>query len=125
MMTFIAGFAISLGSVMWLMVTEVFPVTVRGLGSSIITSVDWGVSWLVSLLLLPLIKYTSISTTFFIFFIFTVLALNFIYFFIPETKDCTLEEIEANLQAGKSCRHLGKSVNKPAIIQPLEQKITT
>src|SRR5260370_1303315 len=42
MLVFIAGFAISLGPIMWLMIAEIFPLKLRGLGASLATCINWG-----------------------------------------------------------------------------------
>ncbi len=55
MLVFIAGFAISLGPIMWLMIAEIFPLKVRGLGASLATCINWGSNWLVAITFLTLI----------------------------------------------------------------------
>ena len=40
--------------------------------------------------------------------ILALVSILFVYFLVPETKGCTLEDIEANLYAGKSARYLGE-----------------
>ncbi len=108
MLVFIAGFAISLGPIMWLMIAEIFPLKVRGLGASIATCVNWGSNWLVAITFLTLIETTGASGTFFIYFLISLVSIFFVYFFVPETKGCSLEDIESNLYAGKSARQLGE-----------------
>jgi len=107
MLIYIIGFGISLGPIMWLMIAEIFPLRVRGLGSSIATSINWGSNWLVTFTFLTLIQYFNISGTFLIYAVFSILSLFFIYFYVPETRGVSLEEIEMNLYAGKPLRHLG------------------
>lgn len=108
MLTFIAGFAISLGPIMWLTIAEIFPLKVRGLGSSLATCINWGSNWLVAITFLTLVQFWGLSGTFLIYFFISVFALLFIYFFVPETKNISLEQIENNLFAGKPMRHLGQ-----------------
>jgi sugar porter (SP) family MFS transporter len=108
MVVFIAGFAISLGPIMWLMISEVFPLKVRGLGSSIATCVNWASNWLVTITFLTLVQFVGPSGTFLIYFIIGIITILFVYNWIPETKGVSLEKIEANLYAGKPSRYLGK-----------------
>ena len=108
MLVFIGGFAISLGPIMWLVIAEIFPLKVRGLGASLATCVNWGSNWLVAITFLSLIEVLGPSGTFFIYFIVSIFSIIFVYFWVPETKGCTLEDIEANLYAGKSARQLGE-----------------
>jgi len=109
MLVFIAGFAISLGPIMWLMIAEIFPLKVRGLGASLATAINWGSNWLVAITFLTLIEWLGAGGTFFIYFIISLFSILFTYLWVPETKGCSLEEIEANLYAGKPSRYLGKS----------------
>lgn len=110
MLLFIAGFSISLGPIMWLMIAEIFPLKVRGLGASLATCINWGSNWLVAITFLTLIQVLGPSGTFFIYFLISILSIIFVYFWVPETKGCTLEQIESNLYAGKPARQLGQSL---------------
>jgi sugar porter (SP) family MFS transporter len=108
MLIFIAGFAISLGPIMWLMIAEIFPLKVRGLGASIATCINWTFNWLVAVTFLTLINVIGASGTFFLYFVISIFAIIFVYAWAPETKGCTLEDIEANLYARKPLRRLGE-----------------
>lgn len=108
MLVFIAGFAISLGPIMWLMIAEIFPLKVRGLGASIATCINWSSNWLVAITFLSLISWIGASGAFGVYFSLSLIAILFVYLWVPETKACTLEDIEANLYAGKSARRLGE-----------------
>ncbi len=108
MLVFIGGFAISLGPIMWLVIAEIFPLKVRGLGASLATCVNWGSNWVVAITFLSLIEVLGPSGTFFIYFVVSIFSIIFVYFWVPETKGCTLEDIEANLYAGKRASQLGE-----------------
>jgi sugar porter (SP) family MFS transporter len=108
MFLYIACFAFSLGPIMWLMIAEIYPLRVRGVGASLATSVNWASNLLVTATFLKLVQYLGVGGTFFTYMIFSILSLFFVYFFVPETKGVTLEEIEENLFSGKRFRKLGK-----------------
>jgi len=108
MMVYIIGFGISLGPIMWLTIAEIFPLSVRGLGSSLATCVNWGSNWLVAITFLGLIDLFNASGTFLIYCVITLLSLIFIYAYVPETKGTSLEQIEANLYRGLPARELGR-----------------
>ena len=110
MLVYIAGFAISLGPIMWLMISEIYPLKIRGLGASVATAANWGSNMLVAVTFLTLIEFLGPTGTFLIYFVISVLGLWFIYKIVPETKDISLEEIEKNLYAGKTCKQLGQPV---------------
>jgi len=107
MLVYIGGFAISLGPIMWLMISEVFPLRVRGLGSSLATCTNWSSNFIVTLTFLTLLENFGPSSTFFIYSMLSLLSLGFVYKYVPETKGVSLEQIEANLYAGKPARLLG------------------
>ena len=110
MMVYIAGFAVSLGPIMWLMIAEIYPLKVRGLGSSLATAANWGSNMIVAVTFLTLIEFLGTSGTFLVYFIISIFALWFIAAYVPETRGVSLETIEANLYAGKPCKQLGQPI---------------
>ncbi len=107
MMLYIPSFAISLGPIMWLIITEVFPLEIRGVGTSLMVSLSWGFNFIIAQTFLTLIQGLGARGTFMIYASISILGWLFVYFLIPETKGISLENIEANLRAGLGCRHLG------------------
>lgn len=108
MLLYIACFAFSLGPIMWLMISEIYPLRVRGLGSSFATAANWGSNMIVALTFLSLVEFFGAHTTFIIYAVISLLSLLFVYYLVPETKGVTLEQIEENLHAGLSFRRLGE-----------------
>ena len=107
LVTYIIGFSIGLGPITWLIISEIFPLKVRGFGASIATSVHWLSNFVVTLTFLSLVDGIGASATFFSYFILSVIAFIFIYLYLPETKGVSLEVIENNLYSGKAWRDLG------------------
>jgi len=107
MIVYIASFATSLGPIMWLMISEIFPLSIRGVGSSLAISASWGFNMLVSLTFLTLMQFMGPSRIFWLYAILCILGWLFVYFIVPETKDCSLEKIEENLRLGHPSRELG------------------
>jgi MFS family permease len=94
-MFFITCYAFSIGPIAWILVSEVFPLRVRGRGVAAAT-LSFGVSnFLVSLTFLSLLKAAGTSLTFLIYGTFCVVTLLFVRFVIPETKGRELESISA------------------------------
>ncbi len=101
---YIASFAMSLGPVCWIMVSEIMPLKIRGFAMSAATVSNFAFNFIVVLSFLPMLEILGKSTTFFIFGLITILSLFFVYFFVPETKGISLEKIEENWHKGISPR---------------------
>jgi sugar porter (SP) family MFS transporter len=98
---FIASFAISAGPIAWLIVAEVFPLAIRGRAASFATSTNWAAN-LVLVLVFPLVVGTPgvPERVGLAFLAYAAISAGFIVFvarLVPETKDRTLEQIEADL----------------------------
>ena len=94
---FVAGFAISLGPVMWVLFSELFPNRVRGVAISFVGLINSGVSFLVQLVFPWELENLGNSTTFLIYGVFALLGLFIVWRLLPETKGKSLEELEAEL----------------------------
>ena len=94
---FVASFAISLGPVMWVLFSEIFPNAVRGLAISFVGLINSGVSFGVQLLFPWELAALGNATTFAIYALFGLVGLILILWLVPETKGKTLEEIEQQL----------------------------
>jgi sugar porter (SP) family MFS transporter len=105
LLVFIASFAIGLGPVFWLMISEIFPLGIRSKAMSVCTVANWLFNFLVSYFFLSLVSGIGRPGTFWIYAGFGVLAVVVFALRVPETKDRSLEEIE---------RQLGVSEEQPA-----------
>jgi MFS family permease len=94
---FVASFAISLGPVMWVLFSELFPNRIRGLAISFVGLINSAVSFMVQLVFPWELETLGNATTFLIYGVFAVLGLIFIVRKIPETKNKTLEQLEKEL----------------------------
>jgi len=88
------AFGIGLGPVMWLLISEIYPTKIRGKAMSLATLSVWGSNWLVAVTFLTLLNRAGPSKTFWLYGVISVAAFVFCYFFVPETKGRTLEQIE-------------------------------
>jgi len=91
---YIVSFGISLGPVVWLLISEIYPTKIRGKAMSIATLCVWGANWLVAGTFLSLIHAAGRAGTFWIFAAICVAAFFFCLLFVPETKGRSLEDIE-------------------------------
>ena len=95
LMFFITCYAFSLGPIAWILVSEVFPLRLRGRGVAAATLTFGTSNFIVSLTFLSLLKAAGTSLTFVIYSAFCILTLIFVRFVIPETKGRELESISA------------------------------
>jgi MFS family permease len=94
-------FEISLGPVMWLMLSELYPLQVKGVAMSFGSTACWIFTVLVTLLFPVVSSLLGTSGVFFMFSVVAFVAIVFMYFFVPETKGKSLEKIETMLREGK------------------------
>jgi SP family galactose:H+ symporter-like MFS transporter len=108
LMLYVGSFAISLGPVFWLLISEIYPLKIRSLAMSAVTVVNWAANLIVALTFLSIIQVLGRPGTFWLFGLVGIGAWVFSYFFVPETKGRSLEEIESHWRSGKHPRLMGK-----------------
>lgn len=86
------------GVCIWLIISEVFPLYVRGKGASIGAFSHWGFNLLVSLTTLSMIERIGLGYAMWVYAGISLLAMLFVYFLVPETAGHSLEQIEADLR---------------------------
>jgi sugar porter (SP) family MFS transporter len=106
LMTYVGFFAVGLGPVFWLILSEIYPLRIRGRAMSVGTAANWLSNLIVALTFLTLTKVIGKPGTFWLYAAVTVGAWSFAWFLVPETKGKTLEQIEAHWRAGKHPREL-------------------
>ena len=94
---FVASFAVSLGPVMWVLFSELFPNYIRGIAISFVGLINSGVSFVVQWIFPWELASLGNSMTFLIYGLFAVAGLIFIIRTVPETKGKSLEELEKEL----------------------------
>jgi sugar porter (SP) family MFS transporter len=99
LLVYIMGFAIGLGPVFWLMISEIFPLQMRGPAMAVCTMFNWGFNFLISYTFLSLTSALTKQGAFWLYAFFGVCAVIFFATLVPETKDRSLEEIQAELGA--------------------------
>lgn len=118
---YIAFFAASLGPLGWVIISEVFPLKVRGIGASIGSLFNWLFNGVVAFTFFKIVKGLTIQGTditvnnenlgnpagaFFLYAFVGIAGLLWGYFYIPETKGKSLEMIEDHWRQGKTSREL-------------------
>jgi sugar porter (SP) family MFS transporter len=104
LLVYTASFAIGLGPVFWLLISEIYPVAVRGRAMSVAAIANWGAYFVVTISFLTLLGAIHGSGTFFLFAGLTIAALIYFRARVPETKNRSLQDIERDLQNGAPVR---------------------
>ncbi|MGW2378631.1 sugar porter family MFS transporter [Streptomyces sp. NPDC001658] len=97
--TFLAFQQGAISPVTWLMLSEIFPMRMRGFGMGVAAVVLWLTNFVIGLVFPSLVDGIGVSNTFFLFVVAGVLSLTFVKLYVPETKGRTLETLEAELRA--------------------------
>lgn len=102
LLAYIACFAFSLGTIAWILVSEVFPLRVRGRGVAAATLSSGIANFFVSLTFLSLIHRVGDAATFAIYGVLSALTILFIRFAVPETCGRDLESISIRTIPGET-----------------------
>jgi SP family galactose:H+ symporter-like MFS transporter len=92
---YVGFFAIGLGPVFWLLISEIFPLAIRARGMSAATIANWLANLVVALTFLDLVGFLGHAGVFVLYAILTFAGLGFAYALVPETKGLTLEAVQA------------------------------
>lgn len=107
LLLFIASFAIGLGPVFWLLISEIFPQGVRSAAMSVSTVGNWAANFIVGATFLTLSGAITRQGTFFLYAGLSIIAIVVFAVRVPETKDRSLEDIQQEL-TGTSAGASGK-----------------
>ncbi|NPC91668.1 sugar porter family MFS transporter [Bacillus sp. WMMC1349] len=95
----------AISPVTWLMLSEIFPLRLRGLGMGVTVFCLWIANFFVGFTFPILLEKIGLSLTFYIFVGLGLASITFVKIFLPETKGLTLEQLEHNFRNYKT-KHL-------------------
>jgi sugar porter (SP) family MFS transporter len=91
---YIGGYQVGFGPISWLMISEIFPLEVRGKAVSIAVVSNFFWNTVMTFAFAVEIDYFGTAATFYLYALILVFGIYFIYKRVPETKGLSLEEIE-------------------------------
>ncbi|HEY9733837.1 MAG TPA: sugar porter family MFS transporter [Drouetiella sp.] len=97
---YVAFFAISLGPVFWVMISEIYPLRIRGFAMAMATALSWLSNMIVSYSFPVVLEKFGIGATFGGYALITLASLIFCMKLVPETKGLSLESIENQERKG-------------------------
>lgn len=113
---YIICFAFSLGAMLWLLVSEIFPLEVRATAMSVAILSCWFWNFVVSATFLTLLNAYGPSLTFLGYTIMCGFSLVFCYYKVPETNGVTLEQIEENIRKRLPLREIGQASEEDKLV---------
>jgi MFS transporter, SP family, major inositol transporter len=114
MVSFVGFVQCFIGIGVWLLLSEIFPMAIRGFAMGIAVFVLWTVNATISLVFPQLVQAAGATATFGLFVLINLLSIFFVSRFVPETRGRTLEELEDEFRASGGRVVLGRAPISPA-----------
>jgi sugar porter (SP) family MFS transporter len=109
LIVYIACFAMGLGPIFWLMISEIFPLELRGPAMALCTMANWLFNFIVSFTFLSAVDALGKDGTFWLYAVIGVIAVAFFWRAVPETNGRSLEEIQDDVTGRtRRPRHSGR-----------------
>lgn len=102
LLVYVAAFSISLGPMVYVVLSEIFPMGVRGRAVSVVSAVNWATNLLISMTFLTVTEKIGVPNVMFLYSAMSFVLLVFVILCVPETKGRTLEEISKELAKKKN-----------------------
>jgi sugar porter (SP) family MFS transporter len=99
LLIYTGSFAVGLGPVFWLLIAEIYPLTIRGAAMSVATIANWSANFVVTISFLTIKNAIGGMGVFLLFGSLTLVALLYFWRKVPETKGRSLQELEQDLTA--------------------------
>lgn len=108
LLLFIVGFAMSAGPIIWVLCSEIYPLSGRDFGITCSTATNWIANAIVGMTFLSLLNGFGPGNTFILYGALNAIFIVIFLLFVPETKGVSLERIEVKLLEGRPLRKIGR-----------------
>lgn len=98
LLSYIATFSLGMGGIPWIIMSEIFPLNLKGIAGSLVTLVAWLGSWVITITFNSFLSWSA-AGSFFIFSVTSACTVFFVAYLLPETKGKTLEEIQTSFRS--------------------------
>ncbi|CAN0892692.1 Sugar transporter ERD6-like 7 [Linum grandiflorum] len=98
LLLYVGSFSAGMGAVPWVIMSEIFPINIKGTAGGFATLVNWFGAWAVSYTYNFLMSWSSYGT-FLLYAAVNALSIVFVIKLVPETKGRTLEQIQAAINS--------------------------
>lgn len=105
LVTYITAYSVSFGPISWILLSELFPLGVKARAMSLGQAVNWTANVVVSFTFLDMVHTFTLPSVFGFYLVMSIVSFFFIYYYVPETKNKTLEEINRELRQDRATRH--------------------
>lgn len=102
LLVYVAAFSFSLGPMVYVVLSEIFPTGVRGKAVSVVSAVNWATNLLISMTFLTVTESIGVPNVMFLYGAMSFVLLVFVILYVPETKGRTLEQISKELANKKN-----------------------
>ncbi|XP_048106251.1 solute carrier family 2, facilitated glucose transporter member 12 isoform X1 [Alosa alosa] len=104
LLVYVAGFSFSLGPMVYVVLSEIFPTGIRGKAVSVVSAFNWATNLIISMTFLTITEKIGLPNVIFCYAVMSFVLLIFVILFIPETKGRSLEQISKELAMKNNLR---------------------
>ncbi|KAF7695879.1 hypothetical protein HF521_005973 [Silurus meridionalis] len=97
LLVYVAAFSFSLGPMVYVVLSEIFPTGIRGKAVSVVSAFNWAMNLLISMTFFTLTEKAGLPTVIFSYSAMSFVLLIFVIVFVPETRGRSLEQISKEL----------------------------
>jgi len=101
LITYVCAFSFGFGPITWILLSEIFPPSVKGRAMAVVTAVNWALNFVISASFLQLSNIFTLGGLYVMYSILCVISIVFVYMTVPETKGKSLEDVSKALKNQK------------------------